>query len=84
MLHAGIGHTHLTNLLTTMNLPDISHRSLRQQEDEIGTVLESYAKRSADSALLEEKELTEMNNKESEHIGIEVSVDSAWQKRGSQ
>ena len=62
MLHAGIGPTDLNNLLTTMNLPEISHRSLKQWEDEIGSVLETYAQNSANSALHEEKNLTEMNN----------------------
>ena len=82
MLHAGIGETHINNLLTTMNLPHISHTSLKKRENEIGSVLEMFAKGSADSALETEKELTKENHEHGEIPGIEVSVDSAWQKRG--
>ena len=84
MLHAGIGETHINNLLTTMNLPHISHTSLKKRENEISSVLEKFAKGSADSALETEKELTKENHEHGEIPGIEVSVDSAWQKRGSQ
>ena len=31
MLHAGIGETHLNNLLCAMNIPRISHKSLKQR-----------------------------------------------------
>ena len=84
MLHAGIGETHINNLLTTMNLPHISHKSLKKRENEIGSVLELFAKGSADSALETEKELTQKNHEIDGVAGIEVSIDSAWQKRGSQ
>ena len=82
MLHAGIGERHLNNLFATMNLPQISHTSLKKREDEIGSVLESFAKQSVESALLKEKELSEQNIEET--TGIDISVDTAWQKRGSQ
>ena len=86
MLHAGIGETHLNNLFTTMNLPQITHRSLKKCENEIGPILESFAKQSAANALMQEKELSEKQAEESEtgSFGINVSVDTAWQKRGSQ
>ena len=69
MLHAGIGETRVNNLFTTMNLPQISHASLKKRENEIGSVLETFAKESADSALATEKELAE---KSLEMHGIEV------------
>ena len=69
MLHSGIGETHVNNLFTTMNLPQISHASLKKRENEIGLVLETFAKESADSALATEKELAE---KSLEMHGIEV------------
>ena len=84
MLHAGIGETHINNMLTTMNLPRIGHKSLKKRENEIGAVLEIFAKGLADSALETEKELTEKNHEVGGVAGIEVSIDSAWQKRGSQ
>ena len=86
MLHAGIGEMHLNNLFATMNLPQISHTSLKKREDEIGSVLETFAKHSAESSLINEKELSEQKPDESAtgSTGIDVSVDTAWQKRGSQ
>ena len=86
MLHAGIGERHLNNLFATMNLPQISHTSLKKREDEIGSVLESFTRHSVESALSKEMELSEQNTEESTagNTGIDISVDTAWQKRGSQ
>jgi len=36
MLHAGIGETQLNNLLSTMNLHCIDHKSLKAREHEVG------------------------------------------------
>ena len=87
MLHAGIGETHLNNLLFTLNLPQISHRILKRREVEIACVIETFAKKSVDNALLKEQELTKKNEEfpdcESQNVRIEVSEDAAWQRRGS-
>ena len=55
MLHAEIGETHLNNLLTSLNLPLFSRSILKNRENEIGTVLETFAKKSARTALFTEK-----------------------------
>ena len=85
MIHAGIGQSHLNNLLSTLNIPQISHTSLKDREEEIGAVIETFANNSVDAALMQEKELAakEMHIEDSVP-GIEISSDAAWQKRGSQ
>ena len=85
MLHAGIGETHLNNLLSTVNLPQISPRILKVREEEIGSAMQTFAKASVDSALMKEQELTNNAIHTGDRIpGIEISSDAAWQKRGSQ
>ena len=54
MFHAGIGETQLNNLLSTMNLHCIDHKSLKASEHEVGQVLEKHAEESAQKFLLEE------------------------------
>ena len=85
MLHAGIGEAHLNNLLSTLNLPQISPRILKVREEEIGSVIQMFANASVDSALVKEQELTNNEIHMSDRIpGIEISSDAAWQKQGSQ
>lgn len=87
MIHAGIGERHLNNLFTMMNLPEISQQILKDRENEIGSLLETFAQTSAKSALMLEKEMSgkELHGDGIEgDVGIEVSSDTAWQKRGSQ
>ena len=80
MLHAGIGETHLNNLLSTLNPPQICHKSLKVCEVEIGSVMQSVANRSVEAALIKEKELAEKDLNVDRPAGIEVSSDAAWQK----
>ena len=40
MIHAGIGQSHLNNLLSTLNIPQISHTSLKDREEEIGAIID--------------------------------------------
>ena len=54
MLHAGLGETQLNNLLSTMNLHCIDHKSLKAREHEVGQVLEKHAEESEQKFLLEE------------------------------
>ena len=84
MLHADIGETHLNNLLSTLNLPRISHRTLKVREEKIGTVIQNFANKSVDAALKKEQELTGREKQFAETVGIEVSSDATWQKGGSQ
>ena len=43
-LHAGMGNTHLNNLLSTMNMPTINHHLFERREREVGNALENVAK----------------------------------------
>ena len=84
MLNAGIGETDVNHLLTTINLPEIFHKTIKSRENEIGSVLENFAKKSADSALFEEKKLTDQSIEGNSASGIDELINAAWQKRGSQ
>ena len=55
MIHAGMGESDLNNLFSTLNLPTISHRSLKKREIEIGSVMQTHANASVDAALLRDK-----------------------------
>ena len=46
--------------------------------------MQSFADKSADAALVKEQELTQKELNIDQPLGIEVSSDAAWQKRGSQ
>ena len=58
MLHAGIGEAGLNNLLSTMNMSQITQRILKVREVEIGSVIETFANKSVNAALLKEQALT--------------------------
>lgn len=83
-LHAGIGNTHLNNLLSTMNIPTMNHRLFKKREREIGNVVENIARESCKLNLKLEKELAEQSSSPSADglVGIAVSYDMGWQKRG--
>lgn len=42
-LHAGMGNTHLNNLLSTMNVPTMNHKLFKRREREVGNALEMVA-----------------------------------------
>ena len=42
-LHAGMGYTHLNNLLSTMNVPTMNHNLCKRKEREVGNALEKVA-----------------------------------------
>ncbi|CAG2219652.1 unnamed protein product [Mytilus edulis] len=54
MIHSGIGETQLNNLLSTINLHCIDHKSLKGRENEIGHFIEKNAKTSENNFLIEE------------------------------
>ena len=56
MLHAGIGETHVNNLLAAINVPAIHHKTLKIREREAGQGIEK----------LSEKSISEVLNKELE------------------
>ncbi|XP_069102468.1 uncharacterized protein [Argopecten irradians] len=80
MLHTGIGATQVNSILTSLNIPAVSHAMLDRRQRETGSALEVLAKESAEEWREQEKRLTsEITGEDS----IEVSVDAGWQKRGS-
>ena len=55
MLNIGAGERHVNGFLAAVNLPTISHRALKQREEEVGGVTRKLASRSCEEALKEEK-----------------------------
>ena len=84
MLHAGIDKAGLNNLLSTMNMSQISHRILKVREIEIGSVIGTFANKSVNTVLLKEQVLTKKDLNVDGTVRIEVSSDAAWQTRCSQ
>ena len=58
MIHAGVGETHLNNILSTIDIPPVSHKTLKKAEREIGRALEQTAKASCLTHLEKERQLT--------------------------
>ena len=56
MLHAGIGETHINNLLVAINVPVIHHKTLKRREREAGQGIEKLSERSFSEALNQELE----------------------------
>ena len=76
MEHADIGPTHVNNFfLSSLNVPPVSERTLKNREREIGPVIEQLAKESYWNAAGEGKLQTNEG-------GITISYDMGWQKRG--
>lgn len=44
-LHAGIGQTHINNMLSCMNIPTINSITFKQREREVGQSVEAIAKK---------------------------------------
>ena len=55
MINAGIGPEQLNKLLTAMNIPPISHHSLKKREIEVGKKVEQVAVDSCNMAIQEER-----------------------------
>ena len=58
MIDAGVGETHFNNILSTMNIPGMHHKTLKRHERSIGSVVESAAKKSCDISLMMERDAT--------------------------
>ena len=56
-LHAGMGNTHLNNLLSTMNVLTMNHNLFKRREREVGNALEKVATDSCKFKLNLEKKL---------------------------
>ena len=83
-LHAGMGNTHLNNLLSTMNIPNMNHCLFKRREREVGNAVENVAGKSCEMNLNLEKKVSEQLSGPSTDglAGIAVSYDMGWQKRG--
>ena len=57
-LHAGMGNTHLNNLLSTTNRPTLNHQLFKGREREVGNVVENVARESCTINLNLEKKMT--------------------------
>ncbi|XP_066585792.1 uncharacterized protein [Prorops nasuta] len=57
-IHSGLGYTSINKFLSVMNLPNMSNKTFKNYEREIGPVVESVAKDSCIEACDEERQLT--------------------------
>uniref|UniRef100_K1P9C4 Mutator-like transposase domain-containing protein n=1 Tax=Magallana gigas TaxID=29159 RepID=K1P9C4_MAGGI len=78
--HTGVGYTQINGILAELNIPPISKTLLYTRQEEVGQATESVASSSINDALQEELEATTKNKQSTSNT---VSVDGAWQKRGS-
>ena len=69
-LNAGIGETHLNTILTTMNIPNISRRTFKRREREVGLAVEQVAKKSCIEAVTQEKQMEIENGGVADENGL--------------
>lgn len=84
-LHAGIGQTHINNVLSTLNAPTLNSVTFKLREREVGKAVEGIAKRSCLNSLRMKKEEALTNGIEADEnnlVPIPCSFDMGWQKRG--
>ena len=84
-LNAGIGQTHVNSLLSCMNVPSINHTTFKAREREIGKVVESVAEARCMESCHEERKRAVAAASQSDDeglVGVLVSYDMGWQKRG--
>ena len=84
-LNAGIGQTHVNSLLSCLDVPSINHVTFKVREREVGKVVESVAEASCMESCCEERKRAVAAGAqcdEKDLVGILVSYDMGWQKRG--
>ena len=79
-LHAGMGHTHVNHLLSTMNVPTISHSTYKTRERKVGCCVEAVVKESCKKVICEEKKYNQIEK--DGVVEMAASYDMGWQKRG--
>ena len=62
-LHAGMGHTHVNHLLSTLNVPTISHKGYKVREREVGRCVEAVTQENCKRVICKEKENYSENKK---------------------
>ncbi|VDI23020.1 Hypothetical predicted protein [Mytilus galloprovincialis] len=80
MVHTGIGGRQVNTFLTALNIPPVSNTLLCARQKESGGAIETVAESTMALCLSEELDITKNKSDSDELI---VSVDGAWQKRGS-
>ena len=84
-LDTGIGESHLSRILSTLNIPPPTRSTFKKREREIGKAVERVAKRSCTEATNKERLLAIANGNIPDSTGlvdITCSYDMGWQKRG--
>ena len=81
MLHAGIGPTHVNELLSCINVPSVRESMLKAREREVGPQIEKLPKESCLESLESERNLWKEDSQK-ENVAIGASYDMGWQKRG--
>ncbi|CAC5412427.1 unnamed protein product [Mytilus coruscus] len=74
----GLGEHQINGLLSILNIPTVSHCMIDNRIREVGDVIESVADES-----MEEWTEKEMTRESDGNDNVTVSVDAAWQRRGS-
>ena len=54
MLHSGIGHTQMSNLMSTLEIRGLHHRSMKDREKEVSPHVKAVASGSCKEALIDE------------------------------
>ena len=84
-LHAGIGETHLTSIMSIMNIPPMARASFKTRERETGKAVENVARASCSQIITDEKDKligTGEQLDENNLMAVSCSYDMGWQKRG--
>ncbi|CAG2197357.1 unnamed protein product [Mytilus edulis] len=76
----GLGEHQINGLLSILNIPTVSHCMIDSRIREVGDVIESVADQSMEEWTEKEKEMTRESDG---NDNVTVSVDAAWQRRGS-
>ncbi|XP_061187273.1 uncharacterized protein LOC133195447 [Saccostrea echinata] len=80
MIHAGIGPAQVNDLLTSINIPALSTKTIQNRQTETGLAIEKVAEDTIQQVLQDEILATVETERAEE---LTVSVDAGWQKRGS-
>ncbi|VDI48874.1 Hypothetical predicted protein, partial [Mytilus galloprovincialis] len=80
MVHTGIGGRQVNSFLTALNIPPVSNTLLSARQKESGSAIETVAETTIAECLSQEIDITKQKFDSNE---LTVSVDGAWQKRGS-
>ena len=84
-LNAGIGQTHVNSLFSCLNVPSVNHVTFKVREREVGKAIESVAEASCLESCSEERKravAAGVQGDDQDLIGVLVSYDMGWQKRG--